>query len=193
MFDVVIVTSDDEGAPAEAAAVAPPPPPPAVAAPAVAVPAVAAPALDRRLYRLAFRRGAKKARRAEQQRDAAVAVCSPTVREGISRDIFGFNPQLKGNFRFSSGTTLDPATTITVDRRRQRGRMQRRGLGSHVEATRESLVRFVQRVRTLVHVDVTDEATMWGRKPETKADRRARNASDARNHRRGRKGGKRLG
>lgn len=149
--------------------------------------AAAAPPPRRNLVRLAFHRGSKKANTATQRLDAAVQVANPPLAIEISQRVLGVNAQTSGNFTTASRLTIDPSSSIAIDKRRQAGRKQRRGIFSHVRATQHSLLKFLEGADLLVYSDVMDDATLWCRLPAAKEDQLARRRRVQQHRRAGKK------
>ena len=138
---------------------------------------------------------ASKLRNLESDVKATMTIVNPGVATKVSREIFGVGAQIKGKINELVALTVDPAATVVVNRRRQIGRLFRRGLASHVKRQREGLVEEVNSgVNCMIHYDAMDEATMWVRAPATQKDKTARVADVRRNkNRHPRKLGKRCG
>ena len=137
---------------------------------------------------LAFRRGQKKAERLRNQLRSAVNVANPNVATAISRDVFGFSVLPRGKATF-----LNPGSTILVDKRRQSGRLKRRGVISYVTAVKRGLRKVMRGSKDAIHVSVTDEASMWVRNPNTAAALKGQRRADDIRGLRGRKRGKAFG
>eukprot|EP00959_Pyramimonas_sp_CCMP1952_P414045 8674799-Pyramimonas_sp.AAC.1 len=192
----------EEEAPAPAAPVAPvaaaaPPAAPVAAAAAPPAPAPAAPPrpppVRPRGVRLTLAKARHVSRRLREERACAVSVANPTVANKVSSEIFNFRPLMRGSFVKESHLTMNVSSAVQVDKRRQHDRLKMRGVVSHHGATKQALEPYLTNVVSMICNDVTDEASMWVRKPMTAKDKEARAASDTRNGRSGRQKAKAVG
>ena len=113
---------------------------------------------------------------AHQSFKHVVKMANITQQTSISNIAFGYSHSNKDTYRQESHqTSIHNEFNYAVNKTNQMQSSITKGIASHVEAVRQKLASFFESTSYVVHSDVSDEASMWCRRPLTPAEKNTLN------------------